>query len=116
MEILIALVTLIFSVLSVVLFFKVWEMTNVVKDIKNILVDVATHTAAEANSNVNETNATSEFQLNQLVIVKADESQFRINDIIELDGVTQVYSEKYNKYFKVSEIEDFDKYWESKRK
>ena len=56
------------------------------------------------------------FKAGQLVIVKADESQFRINSVSENDGVVSYFSEKFNRSFNEDEIEDFDKYWADKRR
>lgn len=57
----------------------------------------------------------AKFQAGQLVIVKADESQYRINEVIPEDGKFKYFSKKFNKAFSADEIEDFDKYWKDKK-
>ena len=50
------------------------------------------------------------FSVGQLVIVKANEKQFRITSIDD----NGYYSEKFDKTFTEDEIEDFDVYWACK--
>ena len=52
----------------------------------------------------------SHFSVGQLVIVKANETQFRITSIDD----NGYYSEKFDKTFTEDEIEDFDIYWACK--
>lgn len=57
--------------------------------------------------------ATTSFSMGQLVVVKEDESQFRINAVENSGKDALFYSEKFNRYFTEDEIEDFDAYWSS---
>lgn len=55
------------------------------------------------------------FAINQLVINKKTEEQFRISAIKDVNGVTEYYSKKFNASFKGDEIMDFKTYWEKKK-
>lgn len=62
--------------------------------------------------------AKTKFAIGQLVIVKYDESQFRISDIDDRGGALKprYYSKKLERFFLEDEIEDFDTYWANKNK
>lgn len=56
------------------------------------------------------------FAVGQLVIVKADERQFRVTSTFRKeDGTVSYYSDRLNKFFDESEIEDFDAYWAARK-
>lgn len=59
----------------------------------------------------------TKFAIGQLVIVKYDESQFRISDIDDRGGALKprYYSKKFERYFFEDEIDDFDTYWKNKK-
>ncbi len=57
----------------------------------------------------------NKFSTGQLVIVKEDENQFRIDEVDNSGDVVSYYSKKYEKYFTEDEIEDFDAYWKDKK-
>ena len=56
----------------------------------------------------------AKFSVGQLVIIKEDESQFRI-DSVEDGEEMLYYSDKFGRYFTEEEIEDFQKYWKEKK-
>ena len=108
---------LVFGILSIVLFFKLWWMCDDVKEIaasmkqiKNSREEVRTIDAPQTES------IEKRFSTGQLVIVKDTEAQFRIDDIMEgKDGGFLYYSSKFDKYFTEDEIEDFKAYWAGKK-
>ena len=58
----------------------------------------------------------AKFSAGQLVIVKSNEGQFRIDSVVQKGEEFVYYSEKFNRDFSADEIEDFDKYWEAKKR
>lgn len=58
--------------------------------------------------------ANTKFSVGQLVISKEDESQFRVATIKIQEGENVYFSEKHDRFFKESEIEDFNSYWAGK--
>jgi len=64
----------------------------------------------------NISTSNTKFSIGQLVIVKYDESQFRISDIDDRGGILKprYYSKKLERYFLEDEIEDFEVYWAKK--
>ena len=59
----------------------------------------------------------AKFAVGQLVIIKADERQFRVELVYKNeDGTFSYYAKNLNDYFKESEIEDFEEYWAEKKK
>lgn len=57
----------------------------------------------------------AKFSTGQLVIIKENENQFRIDEVDDSVDVVLYYSNKYEKYFTEDEIEDFDAYWKDKK-
>lgn len=56
------------------------------------------------------------FAVGQLVIVKADERQFRVTSTFRKeDGTVSYYSDRLNKFFDEAELEDFDAYWAARK-
>ncbi len=61
-------------------------------------------------------SAKHKFHVGQLMIVKENQTQFKVTDIVEgQGGITLYYSGKLDKYFKEEEIEDFAEYWNNKK-
>ena len=116
--IIVDIIIIVFGVLSLILFFKLWRMCNDVKEIAASMKQVANNTqgiAPKPTAPVSNAKQ-SKFTAGQLVIVKEDESQFRIDDVMEnADGSILYYSEKFNRYYPEDEIEDFKVYWDSKK-
>lgn len=61
------------------------------------------------------TPVNTKFSVGQLVLAKEDESQFRVATIKVQDGENVYYSDKHDRFFKESEIEDFNSYWNTKK-
>ena len=119
METIIDILVFIFGVLSLILFFKLWKMCNNVKEIAASIKDLVKNTAPEETKQPEQevvSSSTPKFEVSQLVIIKEDESQFRITKIHQSEeGGFLYYSDKYNKSFKEDEIEDFKVYWNNKK-
>jgi hypothetical protein len=121
----ISILFIVFGILQIILFFKIWGMTNDVREIKEAFL-YNKHSNTECGyKNVEPQRPTEEFQNNngdlypfkigELVIIKATEGQFRISNIkIEGDTV-YYYSDKFQEGFKEQEIENFEKYWKDKQ-
>lgn len=61
--------------------------------------------------------AVTKFKVGQLVIVKEDESQFKVSEVMRgEDGVVLYFSDKFDRYFGEDEIEDFAEHWEKNKK
>lgn len=71
-------------------------------------------TSISASEGTAKTDRKAEFSVGQLVIVLADESQFRIDEIKEDGGIFCYYSKKFDKVFAENELEDFEVYWKKK--
>ena len=71
---------------------------------------VASVTKAESTK-----GAARKFSVGQHVVVKDDESQFTIDDVMDnANGGTLYYSEKLNRYFTEDELEDYREYSDRK--
>lgn len=90
-------------------------MCNDVRAIKNYLASPKELLRKVDNTlKKSEFNDVPKFEVGQLVIIKSNEDQFRIDSIIENDGESLYVSEKFHKDFYADEIEDFDEYWKAK--
>ncbi len=125
MDILLGLLGIYFAVLQVLLFFKIWRMTDDIREIKQkylndsfVIPEDKTIISPEVPKKDSEKKTEpfgSQFKVGDLMIVKANENQFRISSISEENGIKYYFSEKYNKKFPEHEIELFDAYWEKKK-
>ena len=93
-----AIIVIIWSILSIVLFFKIWGMTNNVKDILKIMKqNIDAHNCKKSNSKTKDIDkeftaeSTTKFSVGQLVVELKTEKQYRIQSI-ELN-------EKSNNYY-----------------
>lgn len=110
---------IVFGILSIILFFKIWGMCNDVRKIRNHLLissEADEKPSGVSNEEVAKGDGIEKFKVNQLVVVKQDESQFRVSSISHEGGKVRYYSSKHQKYFTENEIEEFEKYWEEKKK
>ena len=131
MDIILDLFVIVFGILSIILFFKIWNMCNDVKEISTAFKEMAKNNtkpmqtkvvrseSGEPKSGSNKedesTPSSSKFEVGQRVIVKKDESQFKIADITQNDdGDFLYYSQSHNRHFMGNEIEDFKTYWNNK--
>lgn len=129
--IIIYIVVFVFGILSLILFFKLWKMCDDVKEIAASIKEVANNTSSTKDSKsviidksgesvesvVTEQKTSSpKFEVSQRVIVKEDESQFKIANIQKNEEDRFIYySDWHNRYFAEDEIEDFKVYWSSKK-
>ena len=80
-----AIIVIIWSILSIVLFFKIWGMTNNVKDILEIMnQNIDAHNCKKSNSKTKDIDkeftaeSTTKFSVGQLVVELKTEKQYRI--------------------------------------
>lgn len=113
------------AILSIILFFKIWRMTDDIKDIKIMLrryiktVDPITDKEEKPSVEIapllpkddDSPKSACKFSVNQLVIIKSNQDQFRVTSIKQENGKIQYYSEKFDTYYPEDELEDFDAYW-----
>lgn len=71
--------------------------------------------ATAPNAEVEIAESPEKFSAGQLVIIKTDQRQFRIDSVYVQDGKYFYWSEKFQKEFGEDEIEDFEKYWADKK-
>lgn len=115
--IIVDIIILVFGILSIILFFKLWKMCDNVKEIAASIKQVAENTQEKVPAvGAPRAESKNKFAAGQLVIVKENEDQFRIDDVTEgKNGGILYYSSKFDKYFTEEELEDFKVYWDSKK-
>ncbi len=91
MDLITAIIVIIWSILSIILFFKIWKMTNNVKEILAIMQQsINTDNCNRSNLNAKDTDkettneSSTKFSIGQLVVELSTEKQYRIQSI-ELD-------------------------------
>lgn len=111
MEFLFLLIGFVVAVLQIILFFKLWGMTN---DVRRIVVLLEPNCSDNSPESV--ADLKNGFSINQLVVLKSTEDQMRIVSFPTDDTVEcrNVINGKINTYQK-EKIEDFDKYWAEKK-
>lgn len=122
-NVLLSIIIIVFGILQIILFFKMWKMCNDVgkstiklEKLSNFIMDNLPKAEKEQYENVSESDV-NKYSVKQLVIIKVDENQFRIDDVLKCeDGKFLYFSSKYNKYFAEDEIEDFNEYWAAKNR
>ena len=104
------------GVAGVILWASLKVIVNISRSLYNIneLLFAQGSMGATGQSVPEEIPVNAKFTIGQLVIVKEDESQFRVAAIKAQDGENVYYSEKHDRKFKESEIEDFKSYWAAK--
>ena len=111
----VSIVVIIFGILQIILFFKLWGMTNNISEIKEILKSHSVkekqiQTSSEANK---KNDIDRDIEIEDLVVELKSERQLKVVDITE-DGKFQCITPGGISpvgFFKRSEIERFDKYW-----
>ncbi len=106
METLFGLLALIFVVLQIILFFKIWGMANDVKAIKDKYLSSGQNKIGSAPTYLNSTG----FNIGDLVINATTGKQMRIKEITE-DGKYSCYTgggTSYEGDFTASEIKHFN--------
>lgn len=113
------IISIVISILGIVLFFKVWGMCNDVRDLKNQLCDKkefsSENNACDLQEHENQpTKEVQTFSKGQKVVLKITGTQFVVDDVLEENGETRYYSNKFGCSYKANEIEDSAKFQEKK--
>lgn len=88
METLVSIVIIVFGILQIILFFKIWGMTNDVKAIKEKYLSTP-QTKTESSSADNDTGY--KFKIDDLVVEIKTDRQMRVKEITE-DGKFSCYT------------------------
>lgn len=116
MEVIVGLITLVVGVLQIILFFKIWGMTNNVSDIKELLIQQSflSNSMSEIEKKV---DSHDKFYVDQLVVLLSTEEQMKIKEITP-NGMYGCYTNGGSNFrgnFYEKEIEDFETYWNRKK-
>lgn len=110
----VSIIIIIFGILQIILFFKVWGMTNDVKKVKNIME--MKFEQEISNKNIIDNDFQSDIKVGDSVVELKNERQLKVC-AITIDGkykckvaggIVEVGT------FDRSEIELFEKYWDKK--
>lgn len=120
MEVLVSIATVVFAVLNIILFFKLWGMTNNVAEILKIIErsDRIVPPVCNVNEVEKKDSANGAFTEGQVVVNLKNEDQLKIS-AINPDGTFSCVkngSTTFAGNFKAEEIADFDAYWASKKR
>ncbi len=88
--------------------------TPSIEEIENTATELSVPSAelSEPESNATKTKS---FTAGQLVVIKGTEDQFRIASVSIKQGERLYWSEKYRRFYRGDEIEDYDLYWQRKK-
>ncbi len=105
------------GVAGVIMWASLKVIVNISRSLYNIneLLSAKSTSDAAGQTTSEATPANTKYSVGQLVLVKENESQFRVASIEVQDGENVYYSDKHDKFFKESEIEDFNSYWNTKK-
>lgn len=90
MELLIAIILIVFGILQIILFFKIWGMTNDIKSIKIRYVDMQPLPSRKGKENV--AGEGFAFAIDALVVHIATGKQMRVKQINEETGTYSCYT------------------------
>lgn len=76
--IIVSIIFIIFGILQIILFFKMWEMTNDVKALKNKFIGVNISSMPEIRTSNHAINPVSSFSIGEIVIYKKTKEKFKI--------------------------------------
>ena len=105
----VSIVIIVFGVLQIILFFKLWGMTNNVKKIKRIL-----NNKKEQDMEIGKTVIADGIKEGDLVVELKTERQMRVENITNDGKFECKASGMIVGVFKGNEIELFNKYWDKK--
>ena len=105
----VSIVIIVFGVLQIILFFKLWGMTNNVKKIKRIL-----NNKKEQDMEIGKTVIADGTKEGDLVVELKTERQMRVENITNDGKFECKASGMIVGVFKRNEIELFNKYWDKK--
>lgn len=111
METLLAIIFIVFGVLQIILFFKIWGMTDDVRSIKNLYQNHRIESKQNSIEENQDEHFVDKFKEGDLVIVLKDEKQFRITKIIRENGGVYYSSDSINERYTQNDLEHFDIYW-----
>lgn len=105
----VGIIMIVFGILQIILFFKIWGMTNNVSEIKNII----RNNIKETKTSTPNVKSGSNINVGDLVVELKNERQLKVIDItnngeFECSTPGGIHSVGI---FKRNEIEKFDKYW-----
>lgn len=114
----ISFILFVFAILQIILFFKIWGMTNDIRDIRNKYLQegdvykkqeqtlIQTNSESTENNSDKSIDTTTKFQIGDLVICIKTDKQMRVKEII--NGKYGCYSHSgFNGYFDETEIKLF---------
>ena len=73
---------LVWSILNIILLFKIWDMTNDVRDIRNILESI-NYSRANTSNNISSivSSSTVDFKVGEIVVIKSSGKEMKIVQI-----------------------------------
>ena len=117
----VSIIIIVFGILQIILFFKVWGMTNDVRDMKIIMEKLIRNKGKLTNErsskndreHISTDNIERDFKIDDLVVELKNERQLKISDITSdgrykcrnANGISSAG------IFNRDEIELYDKYW-----
>lgn len=101
------ILSIISAILNAMLFWKIWEMTSDVTQIKNLLYELSKPKAEAPDSS-------HPFSVGQVVVLLATEDQMKVKEI-EGDKYVCYTGMKLHGKYSANEIEDFKTYWDKKK-
>lgn len=110
--IILGLVMLVFGILQIILFFKVWGMTNDVNEIKNLLSNHTTRIQSQKNeTTMSIPNSNSnDWQIGSCIVHLATDEQYKI---VRINPDGTIYARKNNLIsgtFRSNEVMPWDEY------
>lgn len=99
------LVIIVICVLNIILFFKIWGMTNNV----SLIVELLKQQMKSKESIVNRSD--KDINIGDLIVVLSNEKQLRVKDIKDGKYICGDSRNESADVYKREEIELFDKYW-----
>ena len=117
MDVLFSLIVFIFGILNIILFFKIWGMTNNVTSMKETLSQIEKYIRPKEEAKDENVSSLGRFSIDDLVVIKATEKQTHIAKII--NGEYECYSGggmNYDGLFTDDELYTWEEYLETIKK
>lgn len=100
----------VFGVFQICLLFKIWGMTNDIRDIKNVYLSQHKRNEVPTDNDTSDTSDTSDYNNLTVVVELKTENQMRLGELLE-NGKYKCYSNGvYAGDFAPSEFMEFDKW------
>ena len=110
----VSIIIIVFGILQIILFFKLWGMTNNINEIKNMMeLKIRQDNHEKKQTNIKHENIDNDIKVEDLVVELKNERQLKVTDITD-DGKFECMLPSGIApigLFYRSEIELFDKYW-----